>query len=56
MPKWLLFGIAAVGDLVFAVITYRSGRVVLPIILAIGGVCLMIAALGTAKGWGGAKK
>jgi hypothetical protein len=55
MPKWLLFGIVAVGDLIFAVITYRNGRVIMPIILVFAGVCFIIAALGTAKGWGGGR-
>ena len=48
MPKWLLFAIAAVGDLIVAVILYQGGRVILPLILAVGGVCFVIAAVGTA--------
>ncbi len=31
MPKWLLFGIAAVGDsVVAALVAYYGGRVVIP--------------------------
>jgi hypothetical protein len=56
MPKWLLFGLVAVSELVIAVILYRNGRVVLPLLLGFASVCFMLAALGTAKGWGGAKK
>ena len=48
MPKWVLFAIAAAGDLVIAVILYQGGRVILPLILAIGGMCFIVAAVGTA--------
>lgn len=49
MPKWLLYGLAAVVDLVFAIITYRSGRVLFPLILGIACVFFIIAAVGSAR-------
>ncbi len=52
MPKWILYGLAAVGDFVVAVITYRSGRIVFPIVLAFAGLCFVIAAAGAAMGKG----
>lgn len=53
MLKWLLFGLAAVGNFVFAVITYNNGRVIVPIILVIAGILMAIASIGSAKGMGG---
>lgn len=55
MPKWLLYGLGAVLNFVVAVIAYRSGRLVIPVILALAGVCFVIAAAGSAKGAGGGK-
>jgi len=55
MPKWLLFGLAAVVNFVIAVIAYRDGRLVIPVVLAVAGVCFIIAAAGSAKGAGGGK-
>lgn len=55
MPKSLLFGLAAVGNFVVAVITYSSGRVIIPIILTVGGLCFIIAAIGAARGAGGGR-
>lgn len=53
MPKSLLFGLAAVGNFVVAVITYSSGRLIIPIILTFGGLCFIIAAIGAARGGAG---
>lgn len=50
MPKWLLFGLAAIVNFVIAVIAYRSDRLLIPIILAVAGVCFIMAAVGSAKG------
>ncbi len=55
MLKWLLFGLAAAVDFVIAVITFRSGRVILPAILAFACVCFVIAAAGTAMATKGGK-
>ena len=48
MPKWVLFAIAAVGDLIVAAFLYQGGRVILPLILAVGAVCFTVAAVGSA--------
>lgn len=50
MPKWLMFSLAAMVDLVFAVIAYRSGRVMIPVLLSVAFVCFVIAAVGSVKG------
>lgn len=51
MPKWMLFGLLAVGELVAAaVIFFYSGRVVIPAILALAGVLMLVAAAGKAAG------
>lgn len=56
MPKWLLFGLAAIADFVIAFLAYQSGRVVIPAILAFAGVCFIFAAIGSAaKGKGDVK-
>ncbi len=55
MPKWLLFGLAAAGNFVIAVIAYRSGRIVIPVILAVAGLCFVMAAAGAARGAGGGR-
>ncbi|HLL73596.1 MAG TPA: hypothetical protein VK363_19315 [Pyrinomonadaceae bacterium] len=52
MPKWLLFGLAAVGQFVLAVVFFNTGRVVIPAILVLAGVCMSIAAIGQAMGKG----
>ena len=49
MPKWLLFSLAAVVDLVFAIITYLNGRLLFPLILGIACVFFTIAAVGSAR-------
>ncbi len=54
MPKWLLYGLAAVGNFVIAAIAYNTGRLVVPAILAVAGVFFLIAAAGSAK-WQGRK-
>jgi hypothetical protein len=48
MPKWVLFAIAAVGDLIVAAFLYQGGRVVLPLILTVAGLCFVVAAVGSA--------
>jgi hypothetical protein len=49
MPKWLLYGLAAGGNFVVAVMTYRSGRIVVPIVLVAAGVCFVMATIGAAR-------
>ena len=48
MPKWLLYGLAAAADFGFAALFFSNGRVILPAILTIAGVCFSIAAVGAA--------
>ena len=48
MQKAGLFAVAAVIDLVLAVYLYRDGRVFLPLILVVGAVCFVAAAIGNA--------
>ena len=48
MPKAAMFAIAAAGDLIIAAFLYRGGRVVLPLILTVAGLCFVIAAVGSA--------
>ena len=50
MPKWLLFGLAAIGNFAIAVIAFNNGRLIVPVVLAVAGICFLIAALGAAKG------
>lgn len=52
MPKWLLFALGAVVDFVVAFMAYRGGRVVIPLVLAVAGVCFAAAAVGSARGAG----
>ncbi|HJR53017.1 MAG TPA: hypothetical protein VJ982_04810 [Gemmatimonadota bacterium] len=49
MPKGLLYTLLAVVDFVAAYYFYHSGRVVVPAILAIAGVCFVMAAIGAAR-------
>ena len=55
MSKTLLYSLAAIADLVIAIFAWRSGRIVIPIILVIAGFCFAIAATGSALGKGGPK-
>lgn len=50
MPKWLLFGLAAVADFVLAFLFFYRGRLIVPAILAIASVCFFVAAVKAAKG------
>lgn len=51
MPKWMLFGLLAVGEFIAAAaIFFYSGRIVIPAILALSGVLMLVAAAGKAAG------
>jgi hypothetical protein len=50
MPKWALYGLAAIADYAFAALFFSNGRIVLPGILTIAGICFSIAAVGAARG------
>ena len=53
MPKWLLYGLAALCNFVIAALTYNGGRVLIPALLIVAGVMMSIAAIGSARGAGG---
>ncbi|MBA2434730.1 MAG: hypothetical protein M3480_09210 [Verrucomicrobiota bacterium] len=55
MSKTLLYSLALIGDLVLAYFFYRSGRIVVPMILVFAALCFGIAAIGSALGKGGPK-
>jgi hypothetical protein len=55
MSKTLLYTLAMIADFAIAVLAYRSGRVVVPIILVFAGLCFAVAAIGGALGRGGPK-
>ena len=51
MPKWLLFGLAAVGQFaVAAAVFFNSDRVVIPGVLTLAGLLMLVAAVGSAMG------
>ncbi len=55
MSKALLYTLAAIVDLVFAIVAWRSGRIVIPVILGFACICFIAAAIGSALGKGGPK-
>lgn len=52
MPKWLLYAVMAVIDFAAAWYFFSNGRVVLPAILVLAGICFTIATVGAAMGKG----
>ncbi len=55
MSRTLLYTLAAIADLTIALFAYRSGRIVIPVILVFAGLCFSAAAIGAARGSGGPK-
>ena len=55
MSKTLLYTLGVIVDFAFAILAYRSGRVVVPVILVFAGLCFAVAAIGAALGKGGPK-
>ena len=55
MPKTVLYTLGTIVDFAFAILAYRSGRTVVPIILVFAGLCFAAAAIGSALGRGGPK-
>ncbi len=53
MSKTLLYTLAAIADIIFAILAYRSGRIVIPVILVFACLCFVIAAIGAARSKGG---
>ena len=50
MPKWSLYSAMAIIDFGAASFFHARGRVVVPAILVIAGICFTIAAIGAARG------
>lgn len=55
MSKTLLYTLAMIADLAFAILAYRNGRIVIPIVLVFAAVCFAVAAIGSVLGKGGPK-
>jgi len=55
MSKTVLYTLAMIADFAIAVLAYRNGRVVIPIILVFAGLCFAVAAIGSALSRGGPK-
>jgi hypothetical protein len=55
MSKTLLYSLAAIVDVIIAILAYRGGRIVIPVILVIAGICFAMAAIGSARGSGAPK-
>jgi hypothetical protein len=55
MSKTLLYTLAAIADIIFAIIAWRSGRIMIPIVLVFACLCFVVAAIGSAMGKGGPK-
>lgn len=49
MPKWLVYALAAIVDFVAAWLFFANGRVVVPAILALAGLCFVFATIGAAR-------
>ena len=48
MPKWLLYASLAVLDFVAAYVFFARGRIIVPAILTLAGVCFVFACVGEA--------
>jgi hypothetical protein len=55
MSKTLLYTLAVVADLALAFLFWRSGRVMIPVILVFAAFSFAAAAMGSALGKGGPK-
>ncbi len=55
MSKTLLYSLAAIVDFGIAIFAYRSGRIVIPVVLVFACICFVAAAIGSALGKGGPK-
>ena len=55
MSKTLLYTLAMIADLAFAILAYRNDRIVIPIVLVFAAFCFAVAAIGSALGKGGRK-
>jgi hypothetical protein len=55
VSKALLYSLAAMVDIIIAILAYRAGRIVIPVILVFAGICFTMAAIGAARGSCGPK-
>lgn len=49
MSKWMVYGIAAVADFAAAWVFYSGGRIVVPAVLLIAGLCFVVASVKAAR-------
>ncbi len=52
MNKALLYTLAAIADIVFAALMWRSGRAGVSLLLGVAALCFVFAAAGHALGFG----
>jgi hypothetical protein len=52
MPKWLMYALAAAVNLLVTAFLFRTGRMFLPMVLGLGGLCFAVAAVGEFLGKG----
>lgn len=49
MPKWILYLLAAIGDVIFAILAYQYDRTVIAVILILACFGFTAAAIGSFK-------
>ena len=49
MPKTVLYGLAALANVVIAIVAYNGGRVLIPAVLILAAVFFIVAAIGAAR-------
>ena len=49
MPKWIIYCLAALGDLILAVIAFLNDRIVFTVILGLACLLFLAAAAGSLK-------
>jgi len=49
MPKALLYGLAALANVVIAILAFNSGRTLIPAVLILASVFFVVAAIGAAR-------
>lgn len=49
MPKWIIYCLAALGDLILAIIAYLNDRIIFTVILGLACILFLVAAAGSFK-------
>ena len=49
MPKSLLYGLAALANVIIAIVAFNSGRVLIPAVLILASIFFIVAAIGAAR-------